>query len=310
MTAPPVPVVEVGGTHVTAALVASDTWRVVAGSRRRRPLNAKGTAEEILQQIIGCANSLDIPAAGTWAVALPGPFDYARGVGLFEGVAKFEALLGVDVRLALMAGLRPPATNVVFVNDADAFVLGEWLAGAAAGHQRAAGITLGTGVGSAFLRDGVVVAEGPDVPPEGCVHLLTIGGRPLEDTVSRRAILARYAELAFTTAERHLDVREVAERARRQDVHARQALEEALDALGEALAPWLQRFGATVLVVGGSMAASWDLLAGPLIAGLTRADPSSANRMTVREAKHPTESALVGAARHAATSDHSVSEVV
>jgi glucokinase len=288
-----IPVLEVGGTHVTAAFVSASEWRVLEGTSLRRPLNADGTAEQILTQMLACANALAASAGQSWGVALPGPFDYARGIGLYQGVAKFEALYGVDVRRALMAGLQPSPGEVVFVNDASAFALGEWVAGAAAGHQRVVGITLGTGIGSAFLSDGKVIAEGPSVPPEGSVYLLTIGGRPLEDTVSRRAILARYRERTARGDPDEVDVREVAERARGGDVVARRVLDEAFTALGTALAPWLERFEASALIVGGSMAGSWDIVPAPLQAGL-----GNGRRIALRVAAQPGKAALIGAAWH------------
>ncbi|MNC90661.1 hypothetical protein D3C83_67870 [compost metagenome] len=42
----------------------------------------------------------------------------------------------------------------------------------------------------------------------------------------------------------------------------------AFSALGKALSPWVDTFGATIVVVGGSMAGSWDLVAEPLRSGL------------------------------------------
>jgi glucokinase len=289
---PVVPGLEIGGTHVTVALIEMEPLRVVAGSRNREPLVAAAGAEAILESIVRCARTLDdaVPAGTTWGVAIPGPFDYASGIGRFSGVAKFEALNGVDVGRALLERL-PRAAQVTFLNDADASLLGEWAAGAAAGHDRAAGITLGTGIGSAFLADGQLVETGPDVPPEGRADLLTIDGRPLEETVSRRAILARYAELAPASAA-GLDVHDVAARARAGDTVARGVFDAALSALGSTLAPWLDRFGATVLVVGGSMSGSWDLVEPPLRAGL-------GGRIELVPAANSDDAALIGAAWHA-----------
>jgi glucokinase len=71
--------------------------------------------------------------------------------------------------------------------------LGEWVAGAARGYARVVAITLGTGVGSAFLDAGTVVSSGPTVPPNGDVYRLFINGCPLEQAVSNRAIVASYA---------------------------------------------------------------------------------------------------------------------
>lgn len=292
-----IPVLEIGGTHVTAALVDGRPERLVAGSRRRDPIDAAGSAETILDAIVACARSLGAQPGSTWGVAIPGPFDYGAGIGRFERVAKFEALNGVDVRRNLVASLEG---DMQFLNDADAFVLGEWAVGAAAGHERVAGITLGTGIGSGFVADGRIIDDGGDVPPEGRVDLLTIAGRPLEETVSRRAILAAYRDHPNRPDDAgELDVHDVAERARAGDVAARAVLETAIGALGHALAPWIARFRASVLVVGGSMAGSWDLVGPPLRTALaaTVAHDSRGGPLAVVRALHPEDAALIGAAR-------------
>ncbi|WP_407563611.1 ROK family protein [Streptomyces sp. 184] len=284
-----IPVLEIGGTHVTAALVSPRTAAVAA--RVRHPLDAQARAGDILGAVLRCARSLPAPPAGArWGVALPGPFDYAKGVALFAGVGKFEALYGVDVGAELLGGLPGSPSAVAFRNDAHAFLAGEEAAGAARGHTRAVGITLGTGVGSAFLADGALRTTGPGVPPEGRMDLARIAGRPLEDTVSRRAIRSRYGAAAGTgggpsgtygeegagarvgagvDVDVDVDVREIAERARAGEQRARRVLDAAFGALGAELGPRLAAFGATALVVGGSMAESWDLLAPPLTAALT-----------------------------------------
>ncbi|GHJ39415.1 ROK family protein [Streptomyces sp. TS71-3] len=254
-----IPVLEIGGTHVTAALVDPRDGHVTA--RTRGPLDAHGGAEDILGTVRRCADGLPAPAGARWGVAVPGPFDYARGIALFAGVGKFEALYGVDVRTALLDGLRKRPGDVAFVNDAHAFLLGEWSTGAGRGHRRVVGITLGTGVGSAFLADGRIRESGPGVPPEGRLDLTELDGRPLEDSVSRRAILARYGD-------RDADVRDVAERARAGEGRARRVLDDAFTGLGTVLGPRLADFGASALVVGGSIAGSWDLVAPALRSGL------------------------------------------
>ena len=53
-------------------------------------------------------------------------------------------------------------------------MVGDWLTGAARGVRRHAGLTVGTGIGSAFLAEGRAVVEGPTVPPAGEVHRLTV----------------------------------------------------------------------------------------------------------------------------------------
>ncbi|WP_222853794.1 ROK family protein [Fodinicola acaciae] len=248
-----VPVLEIGGTHVTAALV--DARQIVA--RDKRPLAADGEADEILDTIAACANAVEAPIDAVWGVALPGPFDYADGIARYTGVGKFDRLDGWDFRTELRKRIVPSPQWIEFGNDAVAFGRGEWLAGAAHGHRRVVGLTLGTGVGSAFLADGVAVHSGPTVPPDGYAYRLTARGRPIEDFVSRRAIMAAYAQ--------NVDVDVIAGRARDGEQAARDVLESAFGLLSDTLAPWFSRFGAEIAVVGGAMTGSWDVI-GPLLA--------------------------------------------
>ncbi|UXX92257.1 ROK family protein [Streptomyces sp. AD2-2] len=289
-----IPVLEIGGTHVTAALVDPLEGRITG--RTRTPLDADGDAEAILDTVRRCADGLPVPPGARWGVAVPGPFDYAKGVALFEDVGKFDALYGMDMRAALLRGLRHRPGDVVFVNDAHAFLTGEWSAGTVRGHRRAVGITLGTGVGSAFLADGRIRDHGPGLPPEGRMDLTEIAGRPLEETISRRAILTRYGDPAA-------DVHDIAVRARAGEERARRVLVDVFTALGVELGPRMADFGATVLVVGGSMARSWDLVAPALFSGLATGGwpPDDPHARALKVADSAGDAALVGAARATVT---------
>jgi glucokinase len=288
---PTVPVLEIGGTHVTAALVriGSGPARVVA--EHREPLDGEGPAEAVTAALLRAGRALPAGAPARWGVALPGPFDYARGIARYRGVGKFDALDGLDLGALLAAGL-PGCTGVAFLNDAEAFARGEWIEGAGRGRAALVAVTLGTGVGSAFLREGTAVTSGETVPPEGRADLISHQGRPLEDSVSRRALIAAYRRASG----RRLDVREIAAAARGGDAAAARVLSQAFGALGQALAPWLRRFGAEALVVGGSMTGSWDLIEPALTAGLG-ADGGAAPRPVL--ARRPRDAALIGAAWHA-----------
>jgi glucokinase len=128
----PVGALELGGTHVTAARIAGG--EVVPGSRVRRPLRPDGDRAELLGAILDAAVAADRPEVGRWGVAVPGPFDYEHGICTIRGVHKLEALCGVDLRAELVRALRrEDGGRVRFLNDADAFLLGEWRAGAARG---------------------------------------------------------------------------------------------------------------------------------------------------------------------------------
>lgn len=288
-----VSVMDVGGTHVTTARVDIATRAILDGQSFREPLDSHASAEQILQVLAHAAARLPAEPPTRWSIAVPGPFDYQRGIARYTGVAKFDALHGVDMRAALTPHL-PGAAAVSFHNDAHAFTAGEWWAGAANGHHRTVGITLGTGVGSSFLRNGHIQHDGPGIPSEGRVDLLHHQGRPLEETVSRRAIRQAYADA--TGQPPALDVHQIAQRARTGDQAASDVLTRAFYALGTTLAPYLAEFAPTILVVGGSIATSWDLLAGPLRSGLTDTDPTRTAPIAITPAQHPANAPLLGAA--------------
>jgi glucokinase len=289
-----VPAVEVGGSHVMAAEVDLERGTLGQGKCIALPLDPRASANELLGTIGRCARGLGASASSRWGVALPGPFDYERGVGLYRGVGKFESLYGVDVRSALAKALPGPPASITFVNDAEAFMWGERLFGAAAGWRRCVSATLGTGVGSAFFAQGAVQRCGPGVPPEGRLDLLTIAGEPLEETVSTRAIVREFARRSGSVGQSTLKgVAEVAAAARAGDSAAQLVLRSAFYNLGVALGPWLEEFGADALVVGGAMAGAWDLISPPLERGISKA---CARPICALLAARPREAALLGAA--------------
>jgi glucokinase len=278
--------IDLGGTHVSAGRI-----DVAAGEVRaflRASLAPTADRNELVTRITQAAADVAEGAVERIGVAVPGPFDYANGVCLLTH--KLELLHGVDLRRELADALRTPPESIAFVNDADAFLLGEAWVGAARGHRRAAAVTLGTGLGSAFLEDGKIVDTGSRVPVEGSLHLIPYRGRPAEETVSRAALLAGYGDP-------RLDVRDIAVRARNGDTRARQVFNDLASALGELTAPWLESFGATCLVVGGSISQAWDLLEDALRAALAEVDGLE----KVVPGARVDDAALLGAARHVTT---------
>ena len=111
---------------------------------------------------------------------------------------------------------------------------------------------------------------------------------PVEERISRGALLARYGEA-------NVDVAEIAQRARDGEPRAREAFDALATDLAAFLRPWLTAFAPSCLVVGGSIARSWDLLEGGL---------DSLRKRTSRPwrpAEHIDDAALLGAARHVVT---------
>jgi glucokinase len=273
---------DIGGTHVTAARVEPDAGKAEPLVRVEYEPHADRAI--LLDGILGAASSVAGPATGAVGVAAPGPFDYANGICRVQGLGKLEAIYGVDLRseLADALGVRPDA--VVFLNDAEAFLLGESAHGAARGHARAIGLTLGTGLGSAFLVDSEIVRDGAGVPPDGSLHLLSFRGEPVEERISARGLRAR-------AGDGQLDVRELAAGARSGSADARQAFTGFAAELAEFLRPCVDAFEPAGIVVGGSIARAWDLFGGPVEAAYPSIQVAPAERID--------EAALLGAALHA-----------
>ncbi|TCO48453.1 glucokinase [Kribbella antiqua] len=278
MTAMDVPVLEIGGSHVTAAVVSPDGWGVTVVERAK--LESQQAADVVLGQLAAAARKL--PLANSLAVALPGPFDFATGVAWYRGQGKFDNLYGQNVGESLRDLLN--LDQILFMNDAEAFAVGEWTAGEVRGLERCAGVTIGTGIGTAFLADGLVVRDGDTVPPGGELYRTFYDSWPLEDSISARAILRAY--FAWTGKEElDIGVKEVTERARAGEVVARDVLLTAFGVLAAALTPWLERFGVTKVVLGGSISGAFDVV-------------REVFAFDVEATQDTEHSALIGAAAH------------
>lgn len=295
MSGTTIAVLEIGGTHLTAALVESGTWRIDRESLARVDLQAQGTAASLVNEIGVAADALGGAPGAIWSVAIPGPFDYDQGIGRFKHVGKFDSLNGFNLGAALLERIKPTPGAIHFLNDADAFGIGEYALGAAHNRERAICITLGTGVGSTFLVNGTPVSTGPTVSPDGSIHHEMYRGNPLESTVSRRAIRAAFAKATGMEPATGPDVRTIADLSRSGDETARRVLDGAFGALGETLAVVIKRFDAGILVIGGSMSRSWDLVEPAIRAGLSLADQRLSD-FRIEQAILPDDAALVGAA--------------
>jgi glucokinase len=167
---------------------------------------------------------------------------------------KLTALYGKNLRQALALRFAWDPAQFCFLNDACAFLLGEVAAGSAKGAVRAVGLTLGTGIGSAFAVDGVSVTEGIGVPPEGEIWNFPYRGVTVEDLISTRAIKAEFE----ARAGRSLEVVEIAALAP-GDPDARAVFEQFGIRLGAVLRDVIAPFHPDIAVIGGGISRSAEL---------------------------------------------------
>ena len=253
---------DVGGTSVKSALVAPGGH--VIGKPSITPIDSSGEAENILTtfaQIIsthlGEGHTSDRRGV---AFGFPGPFDYGAGICLIEGVEKYGAIYGVNIRAALRARLNLRDLPLLFRNDAEAAVVGETRYGAGQDYRRLIGVTLGTGCGSAFLVNGVPVTSGPGVPPNGWLYPVSFRGLRADDLFSQRGLQAHLRAASVTS----VDVTKAAAAARAGDLAARQVFEAFGADLGRFLNSFAVAFAAEAVLVLGRIAGAIDLFGPPL----------------------------------------------
>ncbi|MEE4215773.1 MAG: ROK family protein, partial [Bacteroidales bacterium] len=257
--------VDIGGSHISCAAIDLIERKILKDTFAERPVDNKGKADEIisrwseaLSETFEKAGKDNIRGIG---FAMPGPFDYVNGICLIRGVPKYENLYGVNIGQAIGASLKlKPGMPVRFMNDASSFAVGEAWAGKAAGFSRSMAITLGTGLGSAFVADGVPVVRGDRVPDLGCVYHISFRDGIADDYFSTRWFTGRYEDL---TAKKSHGVREIAEAARSDSDIADIFIEFGVS-LGAFLSPYLNSFGAEVLVMGGNISRAYDLFGPPM----------------------------------------------
>ncbi len=244
--------VDVGGSHVSAALCSLDDLRVIQVTNA--PLAGVSSFEGFvdLVYLLGREVSRSTRRLAGASLAVPGPFDCAAGVSLMQH--KLQWLYGKDLRGALAARFGWAPAKIQFLNDARAFLLGEVHAGGARGAARAVGMTLGTGIGSAFAVNGRCVTEGEGVPPGGEIWNYSYADGIVEDLISTRAVKADYR--ARTGMD--LEVKEIAAAAA-GDRTACGVFEKLGRDLGRVIRDVIVPFRPEVVVVGGGIARSGEL---------------------------------------------------
>ncbi|MFC4211078.1 ROK family protein [Pedobacter lithocola] len=149
--------VDIGGSHITSALVNVNNGTLVEGSHYRAKVDSQGSVEDIINAWCGVMlKSLQSDThSGKVAIAMPGPFDYINGISYMKGMGKFDALYEQDIRTLILHAIGNSIHEIYFYNDAGCFLQGELACGPASAYKNVMGFTLGTGFGSAIGTEGL-----------------------------------------------------------------------------------------------------------------------------------------------------------
>jgi len=282
---------DIGGSHICSAVV-----DLQKGTLLTEPVTTDVDCHaEALDIIEAWAENLHLTASsstvpvGCAGLAIPGPFDYIKGISLIAGVNKFDSIFGLDVSLSLKSLLSGSGIDKIrFVNDASAFALGESLGGAASDVDRVVALTLGTGVGSGFVSGHRLVEDGPTVPANGWVYCLPFGDGIADEAFSTRWLINRYRQLTGTVVD---GGREIAEKCA-YEPEARMLFEEYGRRLAEFTLPLLRQFGSHTLILGGNISRAYPHFGHALESEMSR----SGYNVDIKVSSLLDKAALIGAA--------------
>ena len=251
---------DIGGSHISCAAVDLISGKILRDTLTGREVNNQAKANviievwtEALKEALSRVAPERVKGIG---FAMPGPFDYVKGISYIKGVTKYENLYGFNITDAISSSLNVHDGFLIrFMNDASSFAVGEAWAGSATKVNRSLSITLGTGFGSAFIADRIPIVDGPEVPKLGCVYHLPYNDGIADDYFSTRWFIRRYKS---ATGKDLKGVRELAELASSDKIVSDLFTEFGRN-LGIFLAPWLKKFRAEMLVIGGNISHAYNL---------------------------------------------------
>jgi glucokinase len=291
--------VDLGGTNIRMAAVSADGG-IHSRSRAETPTNVSPTELiELTVRMAGeCCSSLPddskITAVG---FASPAPAALDSG-GVLGKLPNLPTLNGMDLAAALRSHLPYP---VVLENDATAAAIGEHWLGASKGFSNVIHVTLGTGVGGGLIINGNAY-RGVDgtageighicVEPEG--HPCGCGSRGcIEQYASATAVgrMGRESGFFYETA---LDIYNAAKGG---DPAAGSVMANVGRYLGIMLAGLINTLNPEMVVIGGGMAASWDLIVGPIDTEIRqRAFSEPVNRVKIARTLLHDDAGILGVA--------------
>jgi len=261
--------IDIGGSHISCGAVDLVLNELIPSSGFDSKVDNTASADEILNIWVDTIRkTLAVIGRETLAgigFAMPGPFDYAKGIALFERVEKYLNLYGIHVDKEIRARLHLDNNIPVrFINDATAFAIAEAWIGVGKEYSNLIALTLGTGFGSAFISNGIPVLEGIKVPEMGCVWHLPFGEGIADDYFSTRWFEKSYLK---HTGKKVNGVKEIADLYTTDNI-CRNLLHEYGENMGMFLAPWIKQFDGQHIVIGGNITGAFDKFGKSLIAAL------------------------------------------
>jgi glucokinase len=299
--------VDLGGTKLLAGTVDAQLRVHHRAYRLSRPEAVVATIVEAVEEARQ-ATRAEVRAVGIGVPCLIEP-----GRGTVMACNHFD-LLDVPLRDLLTERIGLP---VVIDNDANAALFAEWRFGAARGARNVLILTIGTGVGGGMLVDGhilrgatgaagelghiVIDEHGPrcpgNCPSHGCLESFVSGPALALEGRARAEAEPDSGLGRALAAGREVTGPLVNELAHDGDVAAQDAIRSLGRHLGVGMTSLVNMFNPEVIVVGGGLVATGDLLLEPARAVVAeRALVPARDQVRIVPARFGDESGMLGAA--------------
>ncbi|MFD2742039.1 MULTISPECIES: ROK family protein [Sphingobacterium] len=272
---------DIGGTHITSAIVDTETWLILSDTITRQHVDSSTDAKSILLSWTDCMHACinnskkEINEIG---IAMPGPFDYEEGRSLMIGQTKYDSLYQMVVTQPIIENLVGlPIKKISYINDAAAFLQGEIFAQGLDYKDKILGITLGTGLGSAVWSNGQKAFDA------------ALWEAPFRDTIFEEFLVTRWFTKRFNELtgltkpglkeilEEHGELRETAI-----------LLDEYVKHLLDFLAYFSSQHGATDFIIGGNITKAWNKICA--------SQRSAIAQYNIELGKYQEHAAIIGAA--------------
>jgi glucokinase len=304
--------VDVGGTQIRAACYSEDSSSPEVVQR----IPTRQAGENALERIISLIHYIwpENDSVAAVGVAAPGPLDPYQGVIFNAPNIQGWIDLPLQARLEEALGVR-----VAIGNDANLAALGESTYGAGQGHSHLIYVTVSTGIGGGIIvgdqlllgRQGLAAEIGhvtvlPDGPLCGCGHrghLEALASGPaiarwFEEQLERGASSSLRDQIPVTA-------KMIGLAARDGDPLSVQAITRAGEYLGLALTGLVHIFNPTIIIIGGGVSRTGQLLLEPLRGMMEREilSPQYLEVLTITTAALGDDAGLAGALALAHTLD-------
>lgn len=267
---------DIGGTQIRVA-----TFDALSGEmiqQKRIPTQAAG--ETAVDRLAGLIAELWPATGNVRAIGAAAPGFVDPEMGIVYVTPNIPGWDGLPLRQILEDRFDVP---VFLGNDANLAALGEWRFGAGQGYHHVLYLTISTGIGGGIVSNdrllqgarglagefGHVTVE-PDGPMCGC------GKRGHLEAMASGTGIARYiaeklaagATSAYLS-NAHPSAKEISQAAAQGDPLSLEAIQRAGTYIGHALADFLHLFNPSIVILGGGVSRSGEMLFQPIRAALS-----------------------------------------